>query len=168
MSARVVEKHKTCAVTSLTYVRTHVRLCAVRAYTYVRNYLPSHTYGLRGGTYVRMRTACVRTHVRKRNYVRTYLCTYVRTYVRLCVRTCTGDCACHVRTYMPDRAFVIARATYVTDEPARRARTYVRTHVCAYAAVPGSHRPSIQATRSARGAAPDFGAFFSLLVKATT
>ena len=85
-------------------IRTCVCAQSGRIRTYLTTYLPTHTYGLRGGTYV-----CVR-----RAYVRTYenVLTYVRTYVRTSVRACVCAYA---------RAFVIARATYV--------RTYQIVHL---------------------------------------
>ena len=135
MSARVVEKHKTCAVASLTcvrYARASVRSPGVYVRTYLTTYLPTHTYGLRGGTYVCVRRAYVRTYENVLTYVRTYVRTSVRACVCAYARAFVIARATYVRTYIPDRAFVIARATYVTDDPARRARTYVRTHVCAY------------------------------------
>ena len=89
-------------------IRTCVCAQSGRIRTYLITYLPTYayvrTYGLRGGTYV-----CVR-----RAYVRTFenVLTYVRTYVPTSVRTCVCAYA---------RAFVIARATYV--------RTYQIVHL---------------------------------------
>ena len=90
MSARVVEKHKTCAVTSLTcvrYARASVRSPGVYVRTSLRTYLRTHTYVRTDCAVVRTYAYGVRTYARSKMYLRTCVPMYLRPYVRAFVRT---------------------------------------------------------------------------------